>query len=138
MKKLTRILALALLMVTVLSLVACSSYSAILKNFTDAGYEEVEIDEDSTAKTLTANLENGDLSCTVHLLKVKGTFLSHYAMILEFSSDKELTKAISEDDNVMSLISAFQESQIVRDNCLLIPLSITEASSMIKLFNEGK
>lgn len=140
MKTMTRILAFALLAVMVLSLVACSSYGAILKNFKNAGYVEVDLEEadDSTAKKLVAETENGNLSCDVHLLQLEGDLLDYYAIILEFASDEALTEALDDNATLKGLITDAQKTKLVRDNCILIPLSIIKMDNMIELFNEGK
>ena len=140
MKTMTRILAFALLAVMVLSLVACSSYGTILKNFKNAGYVEVDLEEadDSTAKKLVAETENGNLSCDVHLLQLEGDLLDYYAIILEFASDEALTEALDENATLKGLITDAQKTKLVRDNCILIPLSIIKMDNMIELFNEGK
>ena len=140
MKTMTRILAFALLAVMVLSLVACSSYGVILKNFKDAGYAEVDLEEadDSTAKKLVAETENGNLSCDVHLLQLEGDLLDYYAIILEFASDEALTEALDDNATLKGLITDAQKTKLVRDNCILIPLSIIKMDNMIELFNEGK
>ena len=141
MKTMTRILAFALLAVMVLSLVACSSYGAIVKNFKNAGYVEVNLNDadDSTAKKLTAEMEEGNLSCSIHLLQLKeNDWLSYNAIILEFSSDKALTEALDDNATLKGLVTDAQKTKLVRGNCILIPLSLIKGDEMIKLFNEGK
>ena len=141
MKTMTRILAFALLAVMVLSLVACSSYGAIVKNFKNAGYVEVDLEDadDSTAKKLVTETENGNLSCDVHLLQLKeNDWLSYNAIILEFSSDEALTEALDDNATLKGLVTDAQKTKLVRGNCILIPLSLIKGDEMIKLFNEGK
>ena len=141
MKKLTKIMALALLMVMTLSLVACSSYGAIVKNFKDAGYVEIDLEDadDSTAKKLTAEMEKGNLTCSIHLLQLKeNDWLSYNAIILEFSSDEELMEALDDNATLQGLVTDAQKTKLVRGNCILIPLSLIKADEMISLFNEGK
>ena len=141
MKTMTRILAFALLAVMVLSLVACSSYGAIVKNFKNAGYVEVNLNDadDSTAKKLTAEMEEGNLSCSIHLLQLKeNDWLSYNAIILEFSSDEALTEALDDNATLKGLVTDAQKTKLVRGNCILIPLSLIKGDEMIKLFNEGK
>lgn len=142
MKFATRLMAVLLLAVMVLSLVSCgSTFGTIKKNFTDAGYEYVESSDDSQAKTITAELEKGNLSCTVHFFKTKDALvgaLDVYCMVLEFSSDKDLEKALSEDGSatLRGMIKDAQESEYVRGNCILVPLSLTKADDMKKTFNK--
>ncbi len=128
---LIRLSTLLLLLCMMLTLVSCSSYNKILKNFEDAGYTEIDTEEGddaATAKTIKAELEKGELSCTVHFLKKEGSL--KYAIILEFSSDKELAKAFEENGSatLKGLIKDVQESPYVNGNCILVP-SLADAVS---------
>jgi len=141
MKKMTKWLALALVAVMLLTtLVSCgSSFGKIKKNFEDAGYTYVTDNEDGTAKTITAELEEGNLDCTVHFFKGEGAFnIPVYAMVLEFKSDKELAKAFSEEgsETLKGMIKDAQNSEYVRDNCVLIALTITQQDEMKEIFNK--
>jgi uncharacterized lipoprotein YehR (DUF1307 family) len=143
MKTMTKLTSLVLVAVMLLvSLVSCgSSFNKIKKNFEDAGYTYMSenADGDKTAKTITAELEEGNLDCTVHVFKGEGAFnIPVYAMILEFKSDKELAKALSEDgsETLKGMIKDAQESEYVRDNCILVALTITQQDEMKEIFNK--
>ena len=141
MKKMTKWLAMALVAIMLLtSLVSCgSSFGKIKKNFENAGYTYVTDNEDGTAKTIAAELENGDLECTVHFFKSQGALnISLYALVLEFKSDKELAKAFEENgsETLKGLIKDAQESEYVRGNCVLVALSITQQDEMKEIFNK--
>ena len=142
MKTMTRVIAVSLVAVMLLlTLVACGSvFGKVKKNFEDAGYTYVSEDEDgnSTAKAIAGEQEGGEFNCTFHFFKKDGLLLDKYCMILEFESDKELQKAMEEDGSatLKGLISDIQESNLVRDNCVLIPLSLTEYNDMIEIFNQ--
>ena len=144
MKTMTKLTALALVVVMMLTtLVSCgSSFNKIKKNFEEAGYTYVSKDADgnSTAQTITAELEEGNLNCTVHVFKGDKGFLGAdvYAMVLEFKSDKELAKAFSEEgsETLKGLIKDAQNSECVRDNCVLIALTITQQDEMKEIFNK--
>ncbi|MBR2620818.1 MAG: hypothetical protein IKC97_00410 [Clostridia bacterium] len=145
MKTMTKMIALALVAVMLLvSLVSCgSAFNKIKKNFEDAGYtyQSEDANGDNTAKTITAELEEGNLDCTVHVFKGedKGMFGADvYAMVLEFKSDKELAKAFSEEgsETLKGMIKDAQESEYVRDNCVLIALTITQQDEMKEIFNK--
>lgn len=139
MKTMTRITAVLLLAVMVLSLVACSSFGGIKSNFEKNGYTYVDAKEDSTSKTITAELEEGDISCTAHLFKTDGAFgVDVYALVLEFKTDKDMKDAMSESATLKGMIKDAQESQLVNGNCLLVPFSLTKADDMIKIFNGEK
>jgi hypothetical protein len=59
-------------------------------------------------------------------------------MILEFKSDKELAKAFAEDgsETLKGMIKDAQNSEYVRDNCVLIALTITQQDEMKEIFNK--
>lgn len=143
MKTMTRILAFALLAVMVLSLVACSSFGSIKKNFEKAGYTYIENadSEDgdaAVARTITAELEEGDVSCTAHLFKTTTTLVlvevPVYALVLEFATDEDMTKALSESETLKGMLKDAQDSDYVNGNCVLVPLSITKFQEMITIF----
>ena len=143
MKKMTKLLAVALVAIMLLTtLVSCgSAFGKIRKNFEKAGYTYVSEDADgnSMAKTITAELEDGNLDCTVHVFKGEGAFgVPVYAMVLEFKSDKELAKAFAEEgsETLKGLIKDAQNSEYVRDNCVLVALTITQKDEMKGIFNQ--
>ena len=145
MKTMTRVLCVALVAVMLLAtLVSCgSAFGKIKKNFEDAGYTYVSenADGDSTAKTITAELKEGNIDCSVHVFKGEGKGMfgaSVYAMVLEFSSDKELKKAFSEEgsETLKGMIKDMQESEYVRDNCVLVALTLTQRDEMKGIFNK--
>lgn len=146
----TRILALVLVTVMLATmLVSCSStFGKIKDNFIEAGYTYVSQDDEGneTAKTITTELKQGDLDCTVHFFKKPVLWkISVYCMVLEFKTDKELTKALASDkmNTLRGIIEDLQESELVRDNCILVPLAfdISELGfnpreEMIEIFNQ--
>ena len=140
MKKFLRIIAVALLAATVLSLVACSSFGGIKTNFEKNGYVYVEDpDSEGTARMITAELEEGDISCTAHLFKTDGLFgIDVYALVLEFASDKDMEAAMSESATLQGFFEDIQDSEYVNGNCLLVPISLTKAEEMVKIFNGEK
>lgn len=139
MKNYVKLIAVALVAVMlVATLVSCvSSFGGIKKNFEKNGYTYVEdTDSEKTAKTITAELEEGDISCTAHLFKTDGLFgVDVYALVLEFGSDKDMQEAISESGTIKGFISDIQDSELVNGNCILIPVSVTKAEEMTKIFN---
>ena len=141
MKKVLRLLTLMLVgVMLVTTLASCSSYGKILSNFKGEGYIELKDEEESTAKTITAELEKGNLSCTVHILRKEladdATALDKIGnaattvIILEFSSDKDLAEAVKESNTLSGLIKDVQESDYVRDNCVLVSLLNTNAKDI--------
>ena len=146
MKTMKQALAILLLGVMLLTLVSCgSSFGTIKKNFTDAGYTYVTQtqEDDAKANMITAELEEGDISCTVHFFQTKDSItglIPVYCMVLEFASDAELQKALKDDVSgsatLRGMIEDVQNSEYVRGNCVLVPLSLTKAESMIMIFNK--
>lgn len=132
-KKIFKLLTLMLVgVMLVATLASCSSYGKIKSNFKSEGYIELESEDNSTAKTITAELEKGNISCTAHFLQRKSaddaSALDKLAdagttvIILEFSSDKEIVDAVKESGTLSGIIGDLQKSEYVRDNCVLIPL----------------
>lgn len=144
MKKTIRVLCVALLAMMVLSLVACSNFPAIKRNFEKAGYTYVDLssgeDGAKQAATITADLEKGNISCTAHLFKTEGALLPVpvYALVLEFNSDKDMQKALSDSETLKGFVKDAQDSRYINGTCLLVPLSLTKADDMIKVFNGDK
>lgn len=139
MKKTRKILCLALVLVSLFALVSCSTFNSVKSNFEKNGYTYVELDKDNAiVKSITAELEEGEITCTMHLFSKNGELIPKLALVLEFTSDKELQKAITEDgsETLKGFLKDVQESDYVNGNCLLFPLSITEADSMKEIFNK--
>ena len=135
MKKTVKIVSMALLLVAVMvMLVSCSSFNKIKGNFEDAGYALVENNDE--ANTITAELEEGNISCTAHLFEKKGDLLTYNALVLEFKSDEDLNKALSESETLKGLVKDLQDSKLVNGNCLLVPLSLLKAEEMIDIFKK--
>ena len=149
MKRIVAFLMAALMLVgAVFTLTACSAYGGIEKNFVNAGYEVVNTeDEDGdNLLSITGSLEDGEVSCTVHILKKTGdSFLDGavYAIIAEYSGDKEAMEALDDylDGDLASVLSDLDENKLVNGNCLLIPFALSlnakaEINEMIELFNK--
>ena len=147
MKKILSAVLVAVMLLTML--VSCgSTFTRIKANFEAAGYTYVNQDEDgnSTAKAIAAELEKGELNCTVHFFKTEteaGAFgislsVPSYCMVLEFSSDKELEKAFDEEGSatLKGLIEDVRQSEFVKDNCVLVSLSLTKTDEMVEIFNK--
>ncbi len=140
-KKIFKLLTLMLVgVMLVTTLASCSSYGKIKSNFKSEGYIELESEDNDTAKTITAELEKGNVSCEFHFWQKKldddANDLEKIAnalttvIILEFSSDKEIADAIEESKKLSEIIGDLQKSEYVRDNCVLIPLLNTNAKDI--------
>ena len=133
-KNIFKVLALTLDSVMLLMVFAsCSAYGKIEKNFTDAGYELVS-DDNSTANTIKAELEEGEVCVTVHIFKKSDSILN-YAIVLEFSSEGDVEKSLEKSATLKGFVEDVQKSDLVRDNCVLIPIGI-DAANMTEIFNK--
>lgn len=145
MKMCKKILAACLAVSLVFLLASCGTFSKIKKNFTDAGYTYAESSDDddaATANTIAAQLEEGEISCTLHMFKKEvvsvGSLTTYkWAFVLEFKSDAELEKAFEENGSatLKGLITDAQNSDYVNGNCILLP-SILDNDEKIELFNK--
>lgn len=146
MKMCKKILAACLAVSLVFLLASCGTFSKIKKNFTDAGYTYVESSDDDdaeTANTIAAQLEDGEISCTLHMFKKEvlsiGVVTTYkYAFVLEFKSDAELQKAFEENGSatLKGLITDAQNSDYVNGNCVLIPLDLLNIKEQVEIFNK--
>ncbi len=139
MKKIvTSVLALLMIATMLFTFVACSSYSAIERDFKNAGWELVNEDNEKTGEIQT---DDGVITYTIHTFQpesegVLGGLVStaKTAIVWEFSSDKDLEKAIGESETLKALISDAQNSDYVNGNCVLTSFS-GEAKD---IFNQSK
>lgn len=138
MKNLKRVLLIVLAAISIFTLASCSSFGKIKSAFKDAGYEYVDVDDNASAKTIAASYEDSEVSCTVHLFKTDGVAgIDVYAVVLEFKSNEEAAKALSENNTLTGFVKDMQESELVNKNCVLIPLSLTKAADMINIFKNA-
>ena len=135
MKTFTKILALALVVVmSVVMLVSCSTYGKIEKAFEDAGYTLQNADNE---KTGTIETDDGVITYTIHTFQkeaedsdsILGDIIggigeaASTAVVWEFSSDKDLAKAMAENEDMKELLEDAQESDLVNGNCFLMTLN---------------
>ena len=126
----TSVLALVMIATMLFTFVACSSYNAIKSDFEDAGYT---LQGEETKEITT---DDGTLTVTVHTFKKEGGLLSGLttAIIWEFSSDKDLAKAMENDAEMKNLLAKAQESQLVNGNCFLLTIN----PDAIEIFGQSK
>lgn len=143
MKNMKKIVAIVLLAAMAFTLISCSSFNSIKKAFIDNGYTYIDNadsednDDAKQANTITAELEENEISCTVHMFKTTTKIIVDipvYALVLEFNSEKDLTEAIENSETIKGLIKDSQESDYINGNCLLVPLSLTKYEEMIEIF----
>ena len=160
MKKLTKLLAVVLVAVMALSLVACTStFNKIKSNFEKNGYEYVTNDDgDGIFDAVVADFEEGEISFTLHVFKASekeeeekegnsslGSLIGgaidsfvnsvDYCGVIEFESDEDMQKALSESETLKGMIKDAQDSDFVNGNCILIP-GLIRVEEKIEIFNK--
>ena len=139
MKKiLTSVLAVALIAVMLFTFVGCSSYSAIKSDFEDAGYTLQNADNEPTGEIKT---DDGVITYTIHTFKKEGegllggiTSALSTAVVWEFSSDKDLAKAMEASETIKGILKDAQESKMVNGNCILMTIN----PDAIEIFGQSK
>lgn len=145
MKNFVKVLAVMLVLVmSVTCLVSCSTYGGIKKDFEEAGYVLQNADDEKTGEIKT---EDGVITYTIHTFQKEskdnsglgaiiggiGSALST-AVIWEFSSDKDLAKAMAENEDMKEALNKAQESELVNGNCFLLTIN----PDAIEVFNQSK
>ncbi len=140
MKKLSKICALALLIVMSLSLVACvNTYPNVKKAFEAEGYKQSETVEGLTDdfKSVTNN-EGKEIAVTVHVFLKGGLITGNKAVILEFKATDDMidyyknneivrdaVSAVLNDEDAKSFYNSLVEAGYANGNCMLVPVGIT-------------
>jgi hypothetical protein len=126
------------LVMSVMLLVSCSTYGTIKKDFEEAGYTLQNEDNEKTGEIET---EDGVITYTIHSFQKEGSGILgsitqglSTAVIWEFSSDKDLAKAMAENEDMMEALEKAQESELVNGNCFLITIN----PDAIEIFNQSK
>ncbi len=148
MKKLTKIVSLALVLVMALTVLAScgSKYSAIEKAFVDAGYEN-NTTFTGVMNTIKEELAKDEYAVELHMLTKKSNGLTS-AIVIEFKSTKELVeyyessatvqgivKDVSASEDVNKMYDALVNAGYAKGNCLVIPASvlyINEITNIVK------
>lgn len=147
MKKLTRVLALVLLVAAAATLlVSCNKYPALKKAFEKEGYKENTALENVSTK-IKEELEKDDLTVTLHLLTKESNGLTS-VLIIEFKATEDMKKAyddsatiqglvkdISSNEDAQAFADALENAGYAKGNCLAVPLSvlyINEITNIVK------
>lgn len=135
MKKTIKILALLLVLVmSVVCLASCSTYGSIKKAFEKEGYtlQNADNEPEKTIKT-----DDGEITYIIHTFQkeaestgnVVGDILggiaqgASTAVVWEFSSDKDLAKAVEESETLKGIIKDAQNSDYINGNCVLTTIN---------------
>lgn len=137
MKKVTRIVALTMMLVLcVAALTACSNkYPQLKSAFEKEGFEENQAVE-GVADQIKQDMAKDELEVNVHVL-TKNEGVKPSVMIIEFKATEDLVKAYQDSNTMQGLVKDVQESEDVNalyqslvdagfacGNCLCIPLSV--------------
>lgn len=140
MKNTLKITALVLALVTVLCLlVSCgTSFGGIRANFEKHNYEL------KSSESGKLEYDGKELTYTIHTFQLKKTESGNFwedlgssfdslvstAAVWEFSSNADLTAALSEHETLKGLLKDAQQSDLVNGNCVLL----TANPNAIKIF----
>ena len=139
MKKLTKVLALVLVLATLaFTLVSCSTYGKIKSALEKKDYVE-NSDLDTLATAIKEELEKKDLAVEIHMFAKKGT-LGKNVLVVEFKATDDMKKAyensntmqglikdIQKNDDAKAFYNALVEAGYANGNCLVFPLSIVQS-----------
>ena len=140
MKKLTRVLALVLLVAASATLlVSCNKYPALKKAFEKEGYTESSTLEGIFSDVKKA-LEKEELSVNLHVM-VNGL---KSALIIEFKATEDMKKAyddsatiqgfikdVSANEDAQAFVKALEDAGYAKGNCLVLSLS-SEVQTIVK------
>ena len=110
--------ALALIVVMVATLCACSSYGSIKSAFKKEGYEEAEVSETYKEQVKKVVGEDYADKVTIHIL----TKNLSTAIIVEFKSKDDIVDAIGKE-NAENAYEELQKLDTVNGNCTIISIS---------------
>lgn len=146
MKKLAKILTLALVVVLSLTMVACSSYKKVEKALVNIGYAVIESDD--TANNVK---EESDVAITMHVLSNKDSLKAieiyklNVVMILEFKATDDMIeyykdsdtmqgfiKDVKDDGSAKEFYDSLVEKGLANGNCLVISTNPAAAEDVME------
>ncbi|MBR3863898.1 MAG: hypothetical protein IKJ19_02125 [Clostridia bacterium] len=143
MKKLTKLTALLLIVVSLLTVAACSSsYGKLKKAFEAEGYAEVQEMESITASMKEKLEQEADdkIAIEFHVMqKATGLINLSYVFVIEFNATEDLVeyikgsetaqgfvKDVANDENVKAFYNSLVEAGYANGNCLVFSLTDSE------------
>ena len=121
---------LALVLVMIATLCACSTYGSVKRAYEKEGWTEDETVVQLQKGFLSATLgEDYEKVCTIHGLKKD---LLNYVVILEFDSTKEMNEEIKDNATLKGMIQDAQKSDIVSGTCILLVSVGSEGREIFK------
>ncbi|MGS0973582.1 MAG: hypothetical protein ACVCEJ_10210 [Candidatus Izemoplasmataceae bacterium] len=117
----------------VLSLSACFNYRDIEKNFEDAGYTYSE-ESSFIVKSLLNEFEDDGIEVTIHAFNKD----VQVAVVIEFENEEDLEESLENNSLLISLMSDFDQEELIRKEYIVIPIAITEEGEqqIIDTFHE--
>ena len=110
----------ALMLIAIVTLCACSTYGSVKKAFEKEGWSEnEELVEYQDALLTKALGEDYKSTCTVHALGKDGS-LVNYVVIVEFNSTDEMEEKINENETLKGIVKDAQNSDFISGNCVLV------------------
>ena len=147
MKKLIKILSIALVLVFALGFVACSSYGKLKKAFEKEGYV-VNKEFDGILNDLTADAEENEIVVKPYMMVKADGIMTDSVWILEFNATEDIKefvsnsesakgfiKDVASDKNAQDFYNALLEAGYVNGNCLVFstnPLNRAEVIDIVK------
>ena len=122
-KKLTMLFSsLALVLVMIATLCACSTYGSVKRAYEKEGWSENENISTSQEKMVTDVLgEDYKDTCKIHVIQKDDSLLGlNFVIILEFNSTKEMDEEIKDNATLKGMIQDAQKSDRVSGTCILL------------------
>lgn len=150
MKRFSKLIAMLLVVVSAISLAACSSkYGALKKAFEEKGYTESEQVE-TWSETIKNEIkgEDGEMVTNIHVFTKANFLASDVVLILEFKATDDMLEFykesktfqgavadIKENDDAKAFYNALVDAGYANGNCLVFstnPLNMNEVTTIVK------
>ena len=144
MKKISKLLALVLVIALALSAASCSTFGKVNKALEGLGYTEMQGED---AEKQAKDYEDETVS-EVHVFS-KGGLLGGVVIVFEFKATDDLVeyykssetlqgvaKDVSSNEDVKATYNALCDAGVACGNCLVLPLTITELSNVLNAIKD--
>jgi len=110
----------------ILVLSACFNYADIEGNFEDAGFTYSD-DSSFVVKSLLTEFEEDEIDVEIHAFNQD----AKVAVVIEFNNEKDLEESLENNSLLISLMSEFDQEDLVRKKFILIPIALTEEGEQL-------
>jgi len=110
----------------VLALSACFNYADIEGNFEDAGFTYSD-DSSFVVKSLLTEFEEDEIDVEIHAFNQD----AKEAVVIEFNNEKDLEESLENNSLLISLMSEFDQEDLIRKKFILIPIALTEEGEQL-------